>query len=262
MINLLKFLKLSINQLSKYMYKSNYLEIIYLFCILSISCSTPKVNNDTNLDINKDINLELKAKINILSQKLDSLHMANINNNKLINQLINKFDSKLDVLNNAANEIDIMSKAEFENDTSNSESKEIQQIDTRYDNNSIEITNNQFKNKYIDALGFYHSGDFDESLKIFKFLLQFDFNLDLLDNCQYWVGQIYFQKNNFDIAIKEFKKVLKYKNSNKHDDAIYKLSKCYVNIDDNEKADYELNKLVNNYPESEYVKKAKLILNN
>ena len=33
-------------------------------------------------------------------------------------------------------------------------------------------------------------------------------------------------------------------------------------LDDNEKADYELNKLVNNYPDSEYVKKAKLILNN
>ena len=55
---------------------------------------------------------------------------------------------------------------------------------------------------------------------------------------------------------------MKYKNSNKHDDAIYKLSKCYFHLDDNEKADYELNKLVNNYPDSEYVKKAKLILNN
>ena len=72
----------------------------------------------------------------------------------------------------------------------------------------------------------------------------------------------YILKNNYETAIKEFKKVLKYKNSNKHDDAIYKLSKCYFHLDDNEKADYELNKLVNNYPDSEYVKKAKLILNN
>ena len=62
------------------MYKSNYLEIIYLFCILSISCSTPKVNNNSSLDINKNNNTEFVAEINLLSQKLDSLHIANINN--------------------------------------------------------------------------------------------------------------------------------------------------------------------------------------
>ncbi len=261
MINLLKFIKLRINQISKYMYKSNYLEIIYLFCILSISCSTPKVNNNSNLDINKNINTEFVAKIHFLSQKLDSLHLANINNNELINQLIDKLDSKFYV-SNSDYEIDTILKTELINNESSFENEEIQISDTKYEDNQIEITNNKFKNKYIDALGLYHRGDFNESLDMFKFLLQFDSNLDLLDNCQYWVGQIYFKKNNYETAIKEFKKVLKYKNSNKHDDAIYKLSKCYFHLDDNEKADYELNKLVNNYPDSEYVKKAKLILNN
>ena len=261
MINLLKFLKLRINQISKYMYKSNYLEIIYLFCILSISCSTPKVNNNTNLDINKNINVEFDAKINLLYQKLDSLHLENINNNELINQMINKLDSNFYV-HDSDYEIDTISKTELINNSLSFENKEIQHNNISYEDNSIEITNNKFKNKYIDALGLYHSGDFNESLEIFEFLLQFDSNLDLLDNCQYWVGQIYFKKNNYETAIKEFKKVLKYKNSNKHDDAIYKLSKCYFHLDDSEKADYELNKLVNNYPDSEYVKKAKLILNN
>ena len=261
MINLLKFIKLRINQISKYMYKSNYLEIIYLFCILSISCSTPKVNNNSNLDINKNINTEFVTKIHFLSQKLDSLHLANINNNELINQLIEKLDSKFYV-SNSDYEIDTILKTELINNESSFEIKEIQISDTKYEDNQIEITNNKFKNKYIDALGLYHRGNFNESLEMFKFLLQFDSNLDLLDNCQYWVGQIYFKKNNYETAIKEFKKVLKYKNSNKHDDAIYKLSKCYFHLDDNEKADYELNKLVNNYPDSEYVKKAKLILNN
>lgn len=261
MINLLKFIKLRINQISKYMYKSNYLEIIYLFCILSISCSTPKVNNNSNSDINKNINTEVVAKINLLSQKLDSLHFANINNNELINQLIDKLDSKF-YFSNLDFEIDTLLKTELINNKPDFENKETQPNDAKYEDNQIEITNNKFKNKYIDALGLYHRGDFNESLDMFKFLLQFDSNLDLLDNCQYWVGQIYFKKNNYETAIKEFKKVLKYKNSNKHDDAIYKLSKCYFHLDDNEKADHELNKLVNNYPDSEYVKKAKLILNN
>ena len=243
------------------MYKSNYLEIIYLFCILSFSCSTPKVNNNSNSDIDKNINKEFVAKINLLSQKLDSLHLTNINNNELINQLIDKLDSKFYV-KNSDYEIDTISNTELIDNASSFENKKVQHNDINYEDNSIEITNNNFKNKYIDALGLYHSGDFNESLEIFEFLLQFDSNLDLLDNCQYWVGQIYFKKNNYEIAIKEFKKVLKYINSNKHDDAIYKLSKCYFHLDDNEKADYELNKLVNNYPDSEYVKKAKLILNN
>ena len=91
------------------MYKSNYLEIIYLFCILSFSCSTPKVNNNSNSDIDKNINKEFVAKINLLSQKLDSLHLTNINNNELINQLIDKLDSKFYV-KNSDYEIDTISR--------------------------------------------------------------------------------------------------------------------------------------------------------
>jgi len=133
-------------------------------------------------------------------------------------------------------------------------------------NNKIEdippISEKEFQEKYIESLGAYQNGDMENSLDGFKYLLTIQSNYDLLDNCQYWIGEIYFKMKKYHSAIIEFGKVFDYINSNKHDDSLYKLSKCYINLNNDKQANFELNKLINNYPNSEYVKKAQLILNN
>ena len=48
--------------------------------------------------------------------------------------------------------------------------------------------------------------------------------------------------------------------SNKRDDALYKIAKCYISLKDEFNTNKTLNNLIENFPNSEYVKKAKDLL--
>ena len=54
------------------------------------------------------------------------------------------------------------------------------------------ITNEEYEAKYIKSLAHYQNGEWNASLDGFEFLLQADSNHDKADNCQYWIGEVYF----------------------------------------------------------------------
>ena len=108
----------------------------------------------------------------------------------------------------------------------------------------------------------YMQGDFDLSLKKFKFLLNNNINNDLADNCQFWIGQILFSEKKYQEAINEFNKVLNYNDSNKKSEAIYKMGLCYLKMNDNIKAKKMFNDIIRNYPKSKYFNKASEFLLN
>ena len=76
------------------------------------------------------------------------------------------------------------------------------------------ISEEDFKDKYIESLALYQNGEWEKSLEGFKYLLTIGANNDLLDNCQYWLGEIYYKLKKYHFAIEEFKKVYKQKNGN------------------------------------------------
>ena len=90
--------------------------------------------------------------------------------------------------------------------------------------------------EYQVAHQLYMSGDYNESLKKFQFLLDNNISNDLADNCQFWIGQIYFLQNDYLSAINEFNKVLDYKNNNKSADSIYKIGLCFIKLNNIEEA--------------------------
>ena len=102
----------------------------------------------------------------------------------------------------------------------------------------------------------YMQGDFESSLGKFKFLLNNSISNNLADNCQFWIGQIFFSKNDYENAINEFSNVLKYENSNKKVDAIYKMGLCYLKLNNNTEAVKLFQKIIDNYPKTEYYNKA------
>ena len=122
------------------------------------------------------------------------------------------------------------------------------------------ITNEEYKTKYKKSLSHYQNGEWNMSLDGFKFLIQADSNHDLADNCQYWIGEVYYSLKDFQQSIKEFEKVFTFQGANKSDDAQLKLGLCYINIGHIDKAKQEFNKLLANYPNSEYYNKAKKYL--
>ena len=118
------------------------------------------------------------------------------------------------------------------------------------------ITNEEYEAKYIKSLAHYQNGEWNASLDGFKFLLQTDSNHDKADNCQYWIGEVYFALKDYPRSIKAFEKVFTFPGTNKSDDAQFKLGLCYVNIGKIEKAKQEFENLLEFYPNSEYYKRS------
>ena len=100
------------------------------------------------------------------------------------------------------------------------------------------------------------NAEWNLSIDGFRFLIQSDSNHDLADNCQYWIGEVYYSLKEYNRSIKEFEKVFTFPGTNKGDDAQFKLGLCYVNIGQIENAKKEFKNLLEFYPNSEYYKRS------
>ena len=135
--------------------------------------------------------------------------------------------------------------------------KEMSEISSKKKTRVIpKLTNEEYQTKYIESLSNYQNGEWNLSLDGFKFLIQADSNHDLADNCQYWIGEVYYSLKDFQRSIKEFKNVFTFQGTNKSDDAQFKLGLCYVNIGQFDKAKQEFESLLEFYPNSEYYKRS------
>ncbi|MBN1155435.1 tetratricopeptide repeat protein [candidate division KSB1 bacterium] len=119
-----------------------------------------------------------------------------------------------------------------------------------------------FTQDYQVALSEYNNRNYKGAIDIFESLLMRDSNNSLADNCRYWIGESYYGLGNYKQAIVEFEKVLSYEDSNKKDDAQLKLGISYMKEGDRVKAREEFQRLISNFPDSEYVSKAQNYLSN
>jgi len=123
---------------------------------------------------------------------------------------------------------------------------------------ALRITKTEYKKRYEDAYAEYIDANYQKSLSMFLSLLELENVNDLTDNCQYWVGEIYYATKDFNRAIEAFNKVFYYKNNNKGSYAQYKLGLCYLNVNDKPKAVESFQKVVSNHSEqSDLVSKSK-----
>ena len=141
--------------------------------------------------------------------------------------------------------------------------EEIEIINDNLDNNVNQADMViDYKYEYKIAHQMYMASDYQSSIDKFQFLLDNNISYDLADNCQFWIAQIFFIQNDYERAIQEFNMVLNYDNSNKKSATLYKVGLCYIKINDNEKAIETFEKIIKNYPKSEYYSKSnEFILN-
>jgi len=183
---------------------------------------------------------------------------------ELTNNLV-RVDNKVSILEDRASYTDstnfeiLNMLVMFENKiTSLTDSyREISQLKTLGNLGSKDLTDTEFREKYIEGLSLYQNSDYKQSLEIFQDLIVIDKNHDLSDNCQYWIGEIYYGNKDFRRSIKEFEKVFNFKDSNKSDDSQYKLGLCYINIGNKSRAKDEFQRLIDLHPNSEYFQKAR-----
>ena len=269
--------------------------VLYFNIFILVAC-TGNVSNPDPLDIkdidslNKQLNQQ-EEKIKIIEQKLISYQKI-IDNQYLVNdelsQLKHELNTSLDmfntdsieediinVLNRVQKKIQILEDRTFYTDSLYFEIvndmvlmenkisslilsfKEMNDLSVDKKTNVIpSITDEEYTAKYIESLSHYQNAEWNLSLNGFSYLIHVDSNHDLADNCQYWIGEVYYALNDYIRSIKEFEKVSSFPGTNKSDDAQFKIGLCYMNIGQIDKAKMEFNNLLKFYPNSEYYKKA------
>lgn len=119
------------------------------------------------------------------------------------------------------------------------------------------VSSDEYKAKYEQALELFKQHRYREALTVFENLLASDTNNDLADNAQYWIGECYYAMGRYREAIMAFEKVFTFKFSNKNDYAQFKIGQCYYQLGDKQRARREFQELLDNYPDSELVPRAR-----
>ncbi len=121
-------------------------------------------------------------------------------------------------------------------------------------------TEYETESAYRAALQDYRAKRYDQAIGEFSEILALAPQSKWADNAQYWIAECYYALGNYRHAITEFQKVFAYPGSEKADAAQLKIALCYINIGDEERAKEALRKFLLDYPESEYVPKARSLL--
>ena len=111
---------------------------------------------------------------------------------------------------------------------------------------------------YRDAYETFHKGDLEGARGKFEgFLKQYP-NTELSGNAQFWIGETYYQKRDFEKAILEYEKaVTQYPESGKIPAALFKQALAFLELGDKTDAGGLFRKVIERYPHSDEAKMAK-----
>ncbi|MFO7666145.1 MAG: tol-pal system protein YbgF [Desulfobacterales bacterium] len=108
---------------------------------------------------------------------------------------------------------------------------------------------------YSSALQSYNKGNYTTAREKFQELITKYPESDKKDNCQFWIGETFYQEKWYEKAILEYQKVIeKYPKGNKVRAALLKQGLSFYNIGDKQNAILVLNELIQKHPKSNEAK--------
>jgi tol-pal system protein YbgF len=111
---------------------------------------------------------------------------------------------------------------------------------------------------YRDAYEAFQKGDFEGSKNRFEAFLKQYPNVRLSGNAQFWIGEIYYQKRDYEKAILEYEKTMnKYPESGKIPAASFKQALAFLELGDKKNARNLLKGVVERFPHSDQCDMAK-----
>jgi TolA-binding protein len=113
-------------------------------------------------------------------------------------------------------------------------------------------TVSSLQNEYNEGISLFRQRQYQDALITFGGLIEKGIEEDLVDNCEYWMGECRFAKHEYHEAIYAFQKVLAIEVSNKKGDAYFMLGRSYEQIDDFMKARWAYEELNVHYPNNEH----------
>jgi len=111
---------------------------------------------------------------------------------------------------------------------------------------------------YKDAYEAYHKGDLEGARRKFEAFLKQYPNTELSDNAQYWIGETYYLKKDYERAILEYEKaIVKYPEGDKIPAALFKQALAFLELGDKTNAKNLLKRVIEKYPQSDQAETAK-----
>jgi tol-pal system protein YbgF len=111
---------------------------------------------------------------------------------------------------------------------------------------------------YKDAYETFQKGDLEGARRKFESFLKQYPNTELSDNAQFWIGETYYLKKDFEKAILEYEKAIaKYPEGDKIPAALLKQGFAFLELGDKTNARNILRRLIERYPQSEQAEMAK-----
>ncbi|GEM_PF-552211 len=114
---------------------------------------------------------------------------------------------------------------------------------------------------YNQGIKLYDQKKWDEAISTFQDIIAFDSKNPLADNAQWWIGECYYQKQDYQKALTAYQQVFNLGDQNKAAYAQLRMGYCYWHLNQKENAKSEFEKVLNQYPDAqEEVAKAQKIL--
>ena len=119
-----------------------------------------------------------------------------------------------------------------------------------------DVAPGEYQQRYQQGYDLFHSRNYQAAIEAFESLIASNANHSLADNAQFWIGESHYALGQYRKAIVDFEKVFTFPKSNKNPDAQFKLGLCYMRLGEKDKARDEFQRLVDVYPNSDYVSRA------
>ena len=111
---------------------------------------------------------------------------------------------------------------------------------------------------YKDAYETYQKGDYEGARRKFEAFLKQYPNTELSDNAQFWIGETYYGKKDYEKAILEYEKAIaKYPEGDKVPAALLKQALAFLELGDKTNGRNLLKRVIERYPQSEQADMAK-----
>ncbi len=211
---------------------------------------TTRLSRENQSDIR-----ELNAKIATMEQKLKILadEAALVSSNK-----IDELENKITILSEELRYLDKRFNENMKNE------KSVQIPNTFSPNPTISAQKTQFDpneaKDYKRATDLFYARKYQRANQSFLAVKKKYPKGSFADNASFWSGECQFAMGDFEKAIKAYEATFTYPNTEKADDAQFKIGRSYLRLGKKKQAVIELKKLLSLYPNSEYVARAQIEL--
>ncbi len=135
-----------------------------------------------------------------------------------------------------------------------------QEIKTQPKIESSENNSINSKDLFDTAVNDYNSKDYNSSIQKFKTIVEKEKNQQLLAESHYYLGENYFKIQNYQMALNHYRNVIKLNNSPKKDISYAMIAECLMRMGDVNEAKLAYQELIDKYPQSEFIPKARKML--